>query len=260
MKKTKFKQNLSRTIKEIGNGSKIRGITLISLVITIVILLILASVTIVLLKNSNILNNSKRASQKWKDAEVKETNILNEYSEKLADITIVKRNIDVLKTIKESGKPTSEFFTINAPSNQFSKSWLADQTLNGDLFYGHWEGYGTYIATYKLDCSILNFKKMKKLSTEFYHYRDLSSSTAYTFVQVFYKDSTSSEKKASTKVSDERWTKNIDSGTEEAKYKAELDIDDHKDIDYIQFTITGYDAGGGAYYAGIKDIKIFEAY
>ena len=42
MKKTNFKKQLDKTIKEIGGGSKVRGITLISLVITIVILLILA--------------------------------------------------------------------------------------------------------------------------------------------------------------------------------------------------------------------------
>ena len=42
MKKTKIKKNLSNRIKEIGSENKVRGITLISLVITIIILLILA--------------------------------------------------------------------------------------------------------------------------------------------------------------------------------------------------------------------------
>ena len=46
MKKTKFKKYLSNRIKEIGSGSTIRGITLISLVLTIVILIILAGVSI----------------------------------------------------------------------------------------------------------------------------------------------------------------------------------------------------------------------
>ena len=46
MKKTNIKKDLANKIKEIGSGSTIRGITLISLVITIVILIILAGVLI----------------------------------------------------------------------------------------------------------------------------------------------------------------------------------------------------------------------
>ena len=69
MKKTKIKKDLSNRIKEIGSGSKIRGITLISLVITIIILLILAGITIIQLNNSGLFKNVKLAKERYQNAE-----------------------------------------------------------------------------------------------------------------------------------------------------------------------------------------------
>lgn len=74
MKKTKFKKNLSRAIKEIGNGSKIRGITLISLTITILVLLILVGTMISIFKRQNgVINKSKVAAESSIIAKEKET-------------------------------------------------------------------------------------------------------------------------------------------------------------------------------------------
>ena len=70
MKKTKIKKDLSNKIKEIGSGSKIRGITLISLVITVVVLIILASVAINLtLGNNGIFNRAKTAKEQYQNAQ-----------------------------------------------------------------------------------------------------------------------------------------------------------------------------------------------
>ena len=84
MKKTKFKQNLSRTIKEIGNGSKIRGITLISLIVTVVVLLILAGVVIVTVTGNNgILSKSKFARDTYQNSANRENNALRDYENKI---------------------------------------------------------------------------------------------------------------------------------------------------------------------------------
>ena len=73
MKKTKFKENLSRAIKEIGNGSKIRGITLISLVITIIILLLLSGIAIATLGGENgLFARVKLGKERYAISEAKE--------------------------------------------------------------------------------------------------------------------------------------------------------------------------------------------
>ena len=92
MKKTKFKKNLSRTIKKIDNGSKIRGITLISLVITIVILVILAGVTIVQLNNNGLLKNAKLAREKYTNSQKEENFVLDDYTNQINGLSISSRN------------------------------------------------------------------------------------------------------------------------------------------------------------------------
>ena len=64
MKKTKIKKDLSKKIKEIGSENKVRGITLISLIVTIIILIILAGIAIVELKNTNLFGNTTKAKNK----------------------------------------------------------------------------------------------------------------------------------------------------------------------------------------------------
>ena len=72
MKKTKIKKDLFNRIKEIGSENKVRGITLISLVITIIILLILAGITISQLTGSGIFEKVTVAKNKTEYASAKE--------------------------------------------------------------------------------------------------------------------------------------------------------------------------------------------
>ena len=58
---------------------KIRGITLIALVITIIILLILAGITIVSLTNSGLFEKARQAESKYKESQNQENAILEEY-------------------------------------------------------------------------------------------------------------------------------------------------------------------------------------
>ncbi len=60
---------------------KNRGITLISLVITIVILLILAGISIAQLTGNGLFENAKSAKEKYKNSQDKEDSILKEYEE-----------------------------------------------------------------------------------------------------------------------------------------------------------------------------------
>lgn len=61
-----------------------KGITLVALVITIIVLLILAGVTIASLQNYNIFGNAEKAANKYNEAAAQENNTLdyvNEYLE-----------------------------------------------------------------------------------------------------------------------------------------------------------------------------------
>ena len=58
---------------------KERGITLVALIITIVILLILATVAITSIEKGGIINYAENAQIKWNQEETKEQTFLNEY-------------------------------------------------------------------------------------------------------------------------------------------------------------------------------------
>ena len=72
MKKENLKQN--------------KAITLVALVITIIILLILATITIEGLKNTNLFSKTIDAKNKYKQAEANEANILDDYAKKINSI------------------------------------------------------------------------------------------------------------------------------------------------------------------------------
>ncbi len=76
--------------KDRGNrmkGKTKRGITLVALVITIIILIILAGVTIIELKNNGLLKNLKLAQKIYTNSEDKENILLNSYSDSIEDFS-----------------------------------------------------------------------------------------------------------------------------------------------------------------------------
>ena len=64
-----------------------KAITLVALIITIIILLILATITIEGLKNTNLFSKTIDAKNKYKQAEANEANILDDYANKINSIT-----------------------------------------------------------------------------------------------------------------------------------------------------------------------------
>ena len=63
------------------NGQK--GITLVALVITIIILLILATISIQALTNTGLFKKAKEAKEKTQVAEINQAKTLNEYEDEL---------------------------------------------------------------------------------------------------------------------------------------------------------------------------------
>ena len=60
-----------------------KGITLVALVVTIIILLILSGITISSLTNTGLFENAKEAKNRTEDAQKQEQELLNQYEEEL---------------------------------------------------------------------------------------------------------------------------------------------------------------------------------
>ena len=88
---------------------KQKGITLVALIITIIILLILAGISIAGLTQTGLFKETKEAKQNTLDAQLKENTILNEYDELIAKYGSSEgqpiTNVDTLKTNPEGAKP-----------------------------------------------------------------------------------------------------------------------------------------------------------
>ena len=69
-----------------------RGITLIALVITIIILLILSGITISSLTNTGLFKNAKEAKNRTEDTQRQEQDLLNQYEEELNRYTTSNSN------------------------------------------------------------------------------------------------------------------------------------------------------------------------
>ena len=84
---------------------KEKGITLIALVITIIILLILAGIAISTLTGSELFEKARLAKEKQENAEIEEDEILGDYENKISNyvsgsrdtVTISKEEYEILK-------------------------------------------------------------------------------------------------------------------------------------------------------------------
>lgn len=79
-----------------------RGITLVALVITVIMLLILAGVTISSITNSDMFEKAKLATEKYENESKKEENTLKEYQDKIDGyITGSRDSVELTQEIKD---------------------------------------------------------------------------------------------------------------------------------------------------------------
>ena len=83
-----------------------KGITLVALVITIIILLILAGVSITAITQTGLFEKAKQAKKKTINAQEEQQNILNKYTDYISEITGNSRSEDdnIISTIISSVK------------------------------------------------------------------------------------------------------------------------------------------------------------
>lgn len=107
----KTKENLKRN----------KGITLVALIVTIIVLLILAGLAIAELKKSNLINGTKNAKQKWNNVTRDEEDMLNYYSNGI-DLSQTTRDETITLTKEEYDMFKSQFSTnVNKPKVSINK-------------------------------------------------------------------------------------------------------------------------------------------
>jgi len=130
-----------------------RGITLIALVITIIILLILSGITISSLTNTGLFKNAKEAKNRTEDAQRQEQDLLNQYEEELNRYTNSNSNsrwdgkvnkpelMTGMRAIKFTDPTNSaEGTTVDTTSNDTewynyeNKKWANAKTEDGSMW------------------------------------------------------------------------------------------------------------------------------
>ena len=97
------------------NLKKYKGITLISLIITIILLLILATITISQLNGKGIFEKAKEARDKWQNAQEDEEMQISQYNNEIEEYIDNVRNSSASykEDILFSGNETEGTFTFN---------------------------------------------------------------------------------------------------------------------------------------------------
>ncbi len=90
-------------MKDTKKLEQARGITLIALVVTIVILIILATISVNIVLNGGLIDASAKAKQTYENAEREEKNTLNQVEHGIASLTNKKPRIEMLKCTYHKG-------------------------------------------------------------------------------------------------------------------------------------------------------------
>ena len=119
-----------------------KGVTLIALVVTIVVLLILAGVAIAMLRGDNgILTEATKASDSTAISEEKEavSNAINELTTQYYDLKYVETNTTLTSAIK--GKTQGQYIADNLNSKVSSKVDISKDESTGNLTIKTKTGY-----------------------------------------------------------------------------------------------------------------------
>ena len=114
------------------------GITLIALVVTIIVLMILAGISVSMLTGKNgIINKAKEAKEKYEEESANEESNLNELDKELSNKTNRQGTLEIIETTEDCIKVKMD--TANASEYQFSLdgvNWTEPQNQNEYTFTG----------------------------------------------------------------------------------------------------------------------------
>ena len=118
------------------------GITLIALVITIIILLILAGISIQAITNTGLFENAKLSKEKYENAQLEEQNILADYEKQIDKYTVTIDMVDPL----DYALITADGIYNCKLKNSEKYYLLKEVTLTGSNAIGY-EGYDNDLTT-----------------------------------------------------------------------------------------------------------------
>ena len=132
-----------------------KGITLLALVITIVVLLILAGVAINSITSTNLIDQAATAGQKWNEAQGNESTTLGSYEseiDKLLGKSPIKFTIDGVEYTAKKGETWEDWVKNNPKFTIAPYEGVVVLTNSGDGFWyykvlQYWVGYSNYWVT-----------------------------------------------------------------------------------------------------------------
>ena len=105
------------------------GITLVALIVTIVILLILAGITIIQLNNSGLLKNTKIAKEKYANSQNDENATIDDYSNQIGNYEVAGNGRDTVTISKE------EYEKLKNANNYSTEEKIVGTWIDGKNIY-----------------------------------------------------------------------------------------------------------------------------
>ena len=122
------------------------GITLVALVVTIVILVILAGISIQAINNTGLFANAKQAKKKQEQAQELENSILTDYTGKISQYIDGKRGESSNESYNDLENVSRTFFSNNIINLKNRKSVVSTETTTAtDL--NKFDNYQFYLGT-----------------------------------------------------------------------------------------------------------------
>ena len=139
-----------------GNLRRNKGITLVALVITIIILLILAGISIQAITNTGLFNMAEEARKESYNGQKEENNILTSYDEKINEIVGSRDTVTISKEEYETLKNSNSYSTTEKEVGTWiDGSKLYRVTINKTM---NFNGLNWY--EFNLGLSKYNIKKL----------------------------------------------------------------------------------------------------
>ena len=186
---------------------KCTGITLIALIITIIIILILAGITISQLTNNGLFINTQTAKEKYSNATTKEEDILNQYENAINSGEIVSGRNPTQRTVENTMSGTEHFigeYYIDGKPIYEKTFYIASLPNNTEKSYNHgiqnvdniWTNEQKSFCMFGGNVSKVNFAYGQHIffsgitSTLFYITTDYNRSNVSAYITVQYTKTT----------------------------------------------------------------------
>lgn len=143
--KTKIKKDLFRFLRLRKSDSKNAGITLIALVISIIVLIILASVAINTLINNGIVDKAKTAKEEYSNAQEYEENQIAKYSNEI-DSQVNNSRDNITLSSEEYNELIERITNLENKSDQLGKTLYTGNFNSGSITVTDFDKYSYLIA------------------------------------------------------------------------------------------------------------------